>query len=317
MKNTGRELEQLVSEIERLLTPKGIDVESRVRKYGEDGKQIAEFDILIKGQLGSSTINWLIECRDRPSEGPAPSSWIEQLYGRRERFNFDKIIAVSTTGFVEDAKNFARQKNILTRTVTSIEDLASDFEFINNTWKLVRVDLLDSNLDVKLVDKKDRKYLKKENFFSIKLSHENEFYHLKDFITNILRQTPTIVAATNDFSHRYKFKYTGEAVLLIDKKHIVKISELIKTIILTVTFYKSDILFVKKYSEEDRVIGKLGSFCFEMPDGKVQYRILLVPRDDGKYTVQFYYPDEIPPNYGRIKIGNQILIPTKSKNGKN
>ena len=77
--------------------PEGIRVTTNDKIYNDEGIQIAEFDIEVRGKLGSMDFSWLIECRDRPSSGPAPGSWIEQLLGRRTRFGFNKVTAVSTT----------------------------------------------------------------------------------------------------------------------------------------------------------------------------------------------------------------------------
>lgn len=99
--NSGKELELLVQEIERSLLPSGFDVALNKTESNQAGDQLAEFDIVISGRLGSSLVKWLIECRDRPSQGPAPGSWIEQLATRKTRFKFDKVIAVSTTGFAK------------------------------------------------------------------------------------------------------------------------------------------------------------------------------------------------------------------------
>jgi hypothetical protein len=65
VQNTGRKLEDLVRSIEEHLLPEEFKVELRERIYSESGEQIAEFDIVITGNIGSSAINWLIECRDR------------------------------------------------------------------------------------------------------------------------------------------------------------------------------------------------------------------------------------------------------------
>jgi hypothetical protein len=99
MANDGKKLEQLVAFVEEVLLPAGMKVEARRLVYDEDGFLIAELDIEITGKVGSTDFSWLIECRDRPSSGPAPASWIEQLYGRKDRFNFNKVTAVSTSGF--------------------------------------------------------------------------------------------------------------------------------------------------------------------------------------------------------------------------
>ena len=120
MKCPGLELQRLVEVIERALLPAGFLVRGNERICDDSGKQIAEFDVEITGKLGSSTITWLIECRDRPSEGPAPGQWIEQLVGRRDRFNFDKVTAVSTTGFSSGAQGFALRKGIELRTMKAV-----------------------------------------------------------------------------------------------------------------------------------------------------------------------------------------------------
>src|SRR6516225_6347706 len=101
MAKDGKQLEGLVRYIEEQLLPMGFKVEPNVRVYDEDGDQTGEFDVQITGKLGAGSIRWLIECRDRPSSGPQPGAWIEQLVARRDRFNFDKVTAVSTTGFAK------------------------------------------------------------------------------------------------------------------------------------------------------------------------------------------------------------------------
>jgi hypothetical protein len=119
MDSKGKQLERLVALIEKLHLPEGFEITTNERVYDE-GIQIAEFDIEIRGQLGTTELRWLIECRDRPTEGPAPASWIEQLVGRRSRFGFNKVTAVSTTGFAKGASDFAKSKGIETREVKAL-----------------------------------------------------------------------------------------------------------------------------------------------------------------------------------------------------
>ncbi len=120
MDKTGKQLEGLVSFIEKLHLPDGFEVKTNERVLHEDGIQVAEFDIEVRGKLGTTDIVWLIECRDRPSQGPAPASWIEQLVGRRTRFKFNRVTAVSTTGFAQDGKKFALQEGIELREVKAL-----------------------------------------------------------------------------------------------------------------------------------------------------------------------------------------------------
>ena len=120
MRQDGRQLEALVEFVERTLLPQGYGVKTNRRIYNDDGVQIAELDVEVRGKVGSTDFAWLIECRDRPSEGPAPGSWIEQLVGRRTRFLFNKVTAVSTTGFAPGAIEFARAQGIELREVKAL-----------------------------------------------------------------------------------------------------------------------------------------------------------------------------------------------------
>jgi len=114
------------------LPDEGFTDERRLRIQDPDtGEVVAELDIVIKGPLGSSSVAWLIECRDRPSDRPAPASWIEQLVTRRARFSFDFVVAVSTTGFSAQAEKLAERHGIRVRTVRTIEDLANDFGIVD------------------------------------------------------------------------------------------------------------------------------------------------------------------------------------------
>lgn len=130
--NIDNELELLVQEIERLLTPDGLKVARSEKIFNDEGVQIAEFDILITGDIGSSSINWLIECRDRPSSGSAPRSWIEQLIGRQRLHNFDRVFAVSTTGFAPGAIEATRQGGIILRTVQEVSELSARLDVLKN-----------------------------------------------------------------------------------------------------------------------------------------------------------------------------------------
>lgn len=120
MANDGKRLEALVAYAEKTLLPYGFEVRANERVVNDEGIQIAEFDVEARGKVGTTDFAWLIECRDRPTSGPAPASWIEQLVGRRGRFNFNKVTAVSTTGFSAGATEFAAAAGIELREVRSL-----------------------------------------------------------------------------------------------------------------------------------------------------------------------------------------------------
>jgi len=127
--------------------PQGFTVATNQRVFNDDGIQIAEFDVEVRGKVGSTDIAWLIECRDRPADGPAPGSWIEQLVGRRTRFGFNKVTAVSTTGFATGASQFASLQGIELREVRALSPDAFDWLQIRSLRQITRmVSLVHANL---------------------------------------------------------------------------------------------------------------------------------------------------------------------------
>ena len=137
MAHDGKQLEALVAFVERTLIPQGFTVTTNDRVVNDEGVQVAEFDVIVQGKIGTGEIKWLIECRDRPSSGAAPGSWIEQLVGRRTRFNLSKVTAVSTTGFAAGVHEFAQAQAIELREVKSLapEHFADwlKMDYITNT----------------------------------------------------------------------------------------------------------------------------------------------------------------------------------------
>jgi hypothetical protein len=107
----GARFEELIKQIEEITLPNNFEITSRKCIYDE-GIQLAEFDIDILGNINGVEFKWLIECRDRPSEGPAPTAWIEQLIGRKQLYRYSTVTAVSTTGFSQGAERVAKRGNI-------------------------------------------------------------------------------------------------------------------------------------------------------------------------------------------------------------
>ena len=128
----GKQFERFVAFLEGLELPEGFKLEHGKRIRGSDGVDEAEFDILISGSVGSAEFQWLIECRDRPSGKAAPASWVEQLVGRRDRFNLNKVTAVSTRPFSQPAIRLAEQKGIDLRVVKSV--IPDEF----STWLVMK-----------------------------------------------------------------------------------------------------------------------------------------------------------------------------------
>jgi len=297
MRNSGRQLEQLIKDIEQHLLPERFNVELNDRVFNEDGIQIAEFDIVITGRLGSSSVKWLIECRDRPSDGPAPGAWVEQLLGRKMRFNFDQVIAVSTTGFAEGAKEFAGRVGIILRTVRKVDDIGSDFKVKGMAHVSVLVKVLGP-ISVKPVDSSEppdeRRII--SNDIRVKLANEQAYQSLQDFVAHRCSVNPF---SLSDETKTYAdFQYDGLLDVLVDNKEF-RITRLITPVEYSSLSFTGKMLAVNVYSEADRVIGQEAQFYFDLPTGSFVYRVQILNQPDGTESMQFHIPENVP-------VGNEI-----------
>ena len=148
MKNDGKFLENFVRKVEETFAGDTVKVESGKRIFDETGVQIAEFDLIVTGKIGSTNLCVLIECRDRPSVGAAEASWIEQMGGRRQAHGFSHVIAVSTTGFSPGAQAVAKKLNIELREVTRFDPqefgswIGAGINIVLKEMKVGRIDAL-------------------------------------------------------------------------------------------------------------------------------------------------------------------------------
>jgi hypothetical protein len=294
MDKTGQDLELLVAGIEKQLLPKGFKVEPRQRVLNDNGEQVAELDIVISGPLGSSTVKWLLECRDRPSEGSAPVSWIEQLVARRERLGFDKVFAVSTTGFSKAAAQYAKSKGIVLRTVTRLTDIKDDFMLQGMMFNFEEVEFSGEG-QLETDDPTDRRHvdLRRPMF---KHPAESEFLHFPLFIS----RHPQTVHPMTDGSGLLLFVYDDwldmQAGTERFRVHKIRIPFLLKR------FQKeSKALVAMIYSEEGKPIWLEGQFEADTPKGKVKAWVQIFTNPDGTSTAKFGYTD-MPDGYFPDKI---------------
>lgn len=299
MSRGGKVLERIVTSIEKLLLGKEFTVTPNDMVFDDEGNQIAEFDISIEGKVGSTSFKWLIECRDRPSKGPAPGSWIEQLSGRKLRFSFDKVIAVSTTGFSPSAKTAAKNLNITIREVTSAEDISSQFgtiEFLLSSVNLSFRGYADFDFPGEMA-KEVNDLLKEVNGLlkdpKIRFAGESDFLTLRQFImrdhfNNKIVQNPAI-----DETREVTFEQHAKMELLIGKR-IFKIEGLSVPITLEYSFHPANILTIKSYGEDGTVIGEEVAISTEMPDVIVR-SVVLVTRKNGDVYVVKNVDDEVIP----------------------
>src|SRR5258708_575866 len=289
MDKTGKELEELIAGIEAQMLPQGFKVEPRQRVVDDSGEQIAELDIVISGALGSSSVKWLLECRDRPSEGAGPVSWMEQLVGRRGRFGLNQVFAISTTGFSKAANDFARTEGIVLRTVSQLPDVKDDFKLRGMVYQFEEVSFVgQGQLQTENPDDKRIVDAKRPMF---KRPGEAEFLHFPVFDL----RNPQTIHPIDDGSDVLLFTYddwldmrAGDQQFRVHKVRLpFRLNRFTK---------ESKALVATIYSEEGKVIWLEGQFEAATPKGKIKSRVQVFKNADGAETAKFSY-DEMPDGY--------------------
>ena len=282
MSNSGKDLEALVRSIETRLFPDSFTVEERRRLYNDAGTQVAEFDIYISGSLGSSSVHWLIECRDRPSAGPAPRAWIEQLLGRRLAYDaeIDKVFAVSTTGFSEGAVELAGRHGIVLRTVSDMRDIASDFTVDHLTYHAYTIAILGT---VNFVAANGRwMNVPHARGLRLKAAGEARYQTIGHFIgARLLNDVDD-----SDDVQRLVFQHLTGTDVIVGGQSVRAVAVTVP-IEVRWTHYTAATLAVRVYAEGDRMIAYDGRFELPLPAGPAVFTVTIVPRPDGSHNTVF------------------------------
>jgi hypothetical protein len=290
----GSVVERVVETIERALLPDGFKVERRQTVRAPDTNEIiAELDIVISGRLGSSAVSWLIECRDRPTEGPAPASWIEQLSARRLRFDFDRVFAVSTTGFSRPAQEFASEAGIPLRTVRTIEDIGKDFgvesfKLHHNVFELTGPVMFHGR-----VRRPPRPGPEPE----IRALGGTEFIQLSPFVVEQLRDRGALPTA--DGVEAIDFTYGRRCHVRIGSEVLNHVVGFSVPGLLRTTILEGQALAANVYAEDQRIIGKQGQFEWQTAWGPMKGTLTITERQ-----IKVEIPDEqLPPGArGVLKV---------------
>jgi hypothetical protein len=297
-KNDGQSLERLVKTLEQKLLPSGFRVETRVTQRDGNNSPTGEFDIVISGPLGSSSVTWLIECRDRPSNGSAPVSWIEQLIGRKARTKADKIIAVSSTGFSPAAIDLAEQHGILLRTVSDITDIADDFHLGQIKWDVrFTFDEVKIGLTIKAhVEGVETQIMMVPARIDVRPTAQEPFQPLDQYVyrwveeevlPSIDRKSPIITTIQREF------RRIGWLDALVDGKPC-RLKDLCVPVEVTAESTGAKVLLVRRYAEGEREIGHLGLLSATGPDGAFTAEIHVVRAADGTTTCSVDLPEGYP-----------------------
>lgn len=277
--NAGASLEDLVSEIEGYLLGEGFDVSSRVQVFDDEGLQTAELDVEVVGRVGSSSVRWVFECRDRPSDGPAGVAWIEQLAGRRSRLRVDKMFAVSTTGFSAQARNLAEEQGIVLRTVAQLSDVQEEFMVKQVALIEQRISKVgaagiraEDGSRAASVRMRDPRYRRVGT---------SEWQTVSELLSDAMPE-PKV---------ELEYPHVARRVFLTEAPYEIQHSgTVIRTVSLRIPYEITTECVVSRaltgriYAEGAREIGREGAFEFETPLGKVSLRIQLFPAEDGQTT---------------------------------
>jgi hypothetical protein len=236
-------------------------------------------------------VNWLIECRDRPSQGPAPGSWLEQLAGRKRRFKFDKVIAVSTTGFAPGAWQFAESEGISLRSVQRIADIGSDFNIQEIKYYAHQVTI--GPTDMKLTNPtlagidivRDAKF---------KLTAESDYQSFPDFVSRHVDVDRAILSGNTCF----RFEFCREDPLdVLFRGRTLQMRSLSLPLQLDIFIYDGKMFTTNLYSELNEMIGRDVMFGFELPTGTFRFRALFLNNFDGTQKMTVFPPEDVPDGF--------------------
>ncbi|MGD0819241.1 MAG: restriction endonuclease [Desulfomonilia bacterium] len=113
-----RQFEQLVARIEADAGPLGLIVTSPDRIKCRTTGRLREVDASVRTQIGTSSILITIECRKRRVKQDV--TWIEQLSTKKHAIGAARTIAVSSSGFSQEAEAAALQHGIDLRRLSDV-----------------------------------------------------------------------------------------------------------------------------------------------------------------------------------------------------
>lgn len=118
-----REFERLIARIEADAGPRGMVVKSPDRLPCKLTGRLREVDASIRAKVGTANMLITVECRRRLKIQDV--TWIEQLATKRSSIGADRTIAVSASGFSEEAQTAASHAGISLRKISdlTIEDI--------------------------------------------------------------------------------------------------------------------------------------------------------------------------------------------------
>ena len=208
---------------------------------------------------------------------------------------FDKVFAVSTTGFAEPARIDAQRLGIALRTVTDVGDIANDFEAM--TLRVGPFNYGVRPLAPIEYDRRDPPAPRWEppwNHLTIRLRRVGE-PRFQDFATFVVSHTDhASVDLHGSEPVQFALRIPGRVEALVGRQHIVLSNPRLLVEAQKIE-YAATILTARQYAESERIIAQDGEFGVEMPQGYVRYRVQVIDRANRERDI-VWTREEAPPS---------------------
>jgi hypothetical protein len=286
MARKGRDLEQLIKVLERLLSNGDEEVVIKSPDYISDihSGEAREVDVSLRRKVGSHDILIILECRKRKSRGDV--TWIEQIANKRISVGASKAVAISQTGFTKGAKSKAQVLNVELRTLDqlTLEDinnwfLASSVYLWKNIYQIIAANLELANPNENLRLNSTIEIKTNENLF---VNSKGDKFSLENIVLEFINQHPNIY---DDIPPNYDPVSRLIHIDLIDvflvwQEELYRVSKALLSIKLWTELKEIPPSSILQYTKPDGLLAQTVSFEMDINDKKIELSAHRV----GKFT---------------------------------
>jgi hypothetical protein len=245
----GRDFEELIARIERILAPNGAIIKSPDYILDLITNSLREVDISIRFQDNNESRLITVECRDRV--GQQDTTWIEQLVTKQKDIGAWRTYAVSSGKFSKPAIKKANHYGIEIRLFDQITDAEISQEWNSNSSKLnIEITKPFIYLANFTVTNKDR--LTKE--FIETLKNDLSIIDYSDYFSDSdLRQIKNWLAESNNTNELFHFSLSFHYCLEIQPSKNIE-SDVTANYFIKRQIIKVPVQSVQQYSSPEGII---------------------------------------------------------------
>jgi hypothetical protein len=295
MPRKGRDFEKLVARIETILSGTEFKIRSPDRILDIHTGKEREIDISLRMKAGTHEILIIFECRARKKKEDV--RWIEELSSKKASVQAAKAVAVSSSGFSQEAQQKAKMLNIELRLIEklNLEDIqawcsASGMTFFKKYNQPISAILVTSNHTPFPLPENSR------TDASIFRNIFNTNFSLNDLVHNVLEQHPEVFSNLLD-NKEPEYKWINilldAPIYLLNGDTSIDINEVrvhLKLWIETVYVDASEII---QYSGEGgKPLTQAITFDLDIHENKFKVTASHRPEEGTKFSVFFEPTDE-------------------------